>query len=182
MKKNKVTLLILLVFGGAFLVDQAVKAKFAHFRAKPSLEQAQSKMVLPIDEMVESAKVDNGDLQSVVESELPKINQDIPSDAEVFAEVRDNPHNVPSSMLDFTVLVSEKMKQAKKSYLYADALFSEFGICAAQDADDKQNLALRAYCLANAKRLVSWYPGLMGRWRQLSDQVGQSLLELVDMS
>ncbi len=182
MKQNHLILLLTLVACGIFMVDKAIDSKFSKVRNLPSIKQAQTKMVLPITAMMESAKVDGEDLKDVIVVELPKINDKTPSDENIREEVKNNVHSVPSSLLDFTVLVTAKMKQAKQNFVYADALFSEFRNCAASEEADQQNLVLRAYCLANAKRLVTWYPDLAARWESLSNQVGHRLLELVDMS
>lgn len=147
---------ILAVTFTARYADQVVGIRV---KKGPSVKQAKTKMLLPIGvSMAPSEKTKEEALQPVV------------------------PAEVPASLLDFSVVVAGKMKEAKTSFVYAEALFSEFGNCAVQEQNDSQNLALRAYCLANAKKLVAWYPDLSNKWQTLAHQVGRHLLDLVDLS
>ncbi|HVJ66183.1 MAG TPA: hypothetical protein VM901_13075 [Bdellovibrionota bacterium] len=173
-------LLAMLAIAGFFVVQLAIRSKLRHENVKATIRaQAQSKMVLPIAAMAESAKVDGQELKNVIFVDLPKLVDEMPRDEKILEEVKQSVHSVPSSLMDFTVLVSKKMKQARDNYFYAEALFSEFDSCAAQD--DERNITLRAYCLANAKRLVTWYPNLAARWTELAERVGTHVLELVDL-
>lgn len=131
----------------------------------PSPHQAKTEMVLPLSSMMVSA------------AETP-----LESSSMARSRVLANPHAVPASLLDFTVVVSGKMKEAKKDFVYAEALFAEFRLCAVAETDEAQSMVLKVYCLANAKRLVSWYPDLKDRWLVLSRRVGAQLMELVTLT
>lgn len=189
MKKNQ-TLLIssLVLLLSVFLLAQFLNISAqVSGRPKPTSLMAKERMVLPIKATRDSPRqaVEQRALVQKVEDKL--INADAsllkqrPHDERILADVSSDPHQVPASLLDFAVVVSQKMGQAKKNYVYAEALFKEFQLCALEERDGYSNIALRAYCLANAKRLVAWYPDLMGEWLRLSAQVGRQLMDLVDL-
>jgi len=102
-----------------------------------------------------------------------------PSKDLVRSEIQNNPHNVPSSFLDFSVQIAHKMKIAKADQVYAESLFAEFETCA-DESELETTIALRAYCLANAVRLKAWYPGLAKSLDELLARSGEDVLNLVN--
>lgn len=191
MKLNRTNMIFIFILMASFVIVGKVISASGHFfkRFEPSLLQAKSKMDFPLKAMVEES--DRADEQkSLIEkpdsslqmNEAPLMEMR-PSDDKIKEQVSANAHQVPASLLDFSVVVADKMDQAKKNFVYAEALFSEFRQCAVSENQQAfQNLALRAYCLANAKRLVTWYPDLINQWNSLSSQISQQLMDLVDLT
>lgn len=186
MKKRMFCVLAATLFGFGFSFLDVLPKKGSK-AVTANVLTAKKKMSLPLEQIKETPEASiepSLETKSEVNSaEGQSILNKIPSDQKIVEDLKKSPHHVPASLVDFSVVVADKMKMAKKSVTYAEALFSEFRTCAVdENSADHQNLAVRVYCLANAKRLASWYPVLSSSWVRLSEEVSINLLEMVQLT
>ena len=104
---------------------------------------------------------------------------EIPSPESMQAEVDQDPHSTPPSLLRFAESLAPQFDAALKDEPAAVHFFSKLKDCVMAPRT-QATYAIRALCLKNAKRLTERYPTLRGNLEQLRGQVEERVLELAD--
>jgi hypothetical protein len=91
------------------------------------------------------------------------------------AEVKDNPHQTPPSLLRFAARVADRMQRARASTADASKLIDEFDDCV---RDDRQVYSVQVICYVNAGRLAGFHPTLKARWQDVHEHASPDVLRL----
>lgn len=103
----------------------------------------------------------------------------LPTQEEVVADARANPHGTPESLKAMVDIFASVMEEADRSPVELQKAFRKFELCA-EDRDMSYVTSLKATCFLNAKRLAEKDPGLSGDVAHLRDQLDPSTKRLID--
>lgn len=99
-----------------------------------------------------------------------------PSPEALKAEVEQDPHQTPLSLIRYSEELGQHMDLAAESDAYAEKFFRYLEGCAAMDERDSA-LPVRAICLINARKLSETKPELLaGGFENLTNRVTEDLV------
>jgi hypothetical protein len=108
------------------------------------------------------------------DSETP-LNDLVPSTEELRAEVANDPHLPPPSLMKFAEVMGKYLEQAEQSEDAAANFVGELDECL---RDEEHPEPIRALCLASANRLSNKFEVLKPRTAEMANAAGDHLTEL----
>ena len=103
----------------------------------------------------------------------------LPTQEEVIADARSNPHGTPESLKNMVDIFASVMEEADRSPVELKKAFRKFELCA-EDRDMSYVTSLKATCYLTAKRLAEKDQDLASDAEHLRDKLDSSTRRLVD--
>jgi len=111
----------------------------------------------------------------ITESEVKELRRSFPHTQDVKAEVAENPHQTPSSLIKFAETLGHLVEKGLKNPGDANLLINTLEDCV---LDENVIVSSRALCLSRAEQLAIAYPQFKSNFSDMRKNAGAEVLEL----
>lgn len=108
----------------------------------------------------------------ITKKEINNLRMKTPLKEDFQAEVRENPHQTPPSLVSFATLLGRMSEKAQLNVTNADIFMNELDDCT---SNDKIAESARALCLSKAEGIAKRFPTLSEKFKGIQDRAPASI-------